>query len=199
MRQPILYARQLWRSQRFGVVFLLVVGAAGAAYSFYSPAWGRSTFTLAGLTLSSSVVFLAYIPAALLYAGIYRYYQWRSQVEVTEQGVRVRNLLRGVVIDYDLIRTVRVQPLERHFQDSRRRLIRPAHRPLLSRPALFLRLRADDPRLAQIRRSLGSQLVAEDTVALPIPDPDAMSWEISTRIPERGAGNLGGRRRRKRR
>ncbi|HEY7201103.1 MAG TPA: hypothetical protein VIC57_12850, partial [Candidatus Dormibacteraeota bacterium] len=116
----------------------------------------------------------------------------------TDAGLRVSNLLRSHLIDYDLVRSVRVQKLEMHFQDKRKRYVRPISRPLLPRDALFVRLRADDPRVVELRRRLGSQLASEDTVALPIPDPDTMAWEVTSRLPERTGVNLGGQRRRKR-
>jgi hypothetical protein len=68
----------------------------------------------------------------------------------------------------------------------------------MPKPALFIRLRGDEAQLAQLRKKLGAQLVAGDTVALPLPDPNAMSWEVSSRLPERTGVNLGGQRRRKR-
>ncbi len=49
-----------------------------------------------------------------------------------------------------------------------------------------------------IRRKLGRQLASPDAVAIPVPDPDALSWEISSRLPERAGANLGGQRRRRR-
>src|SRR5207253_7129270 len=126
------------------------------------------------------------------------YYRRRSRVEVTDEGLRIGLLLSDLLLEYDLVRSVRVQPLDRHFQDSRKKLVRPISRPLMPRPALYVRLKGDPDRLARIRKKLGSQLYADDTVALPVPDPDALSWEITARLPERAGVNLGGRRRRKR-
>ena len=39
----------------------------------------------------------------------------------------------------------------------------------------------------------------EDTIAIPVPDPDALAWEITSHLPERIGQNLGGGKRRKRR
>src|SRR5215467_10846487 len=147
---------------------------------------------------SNTGIFLLYLPLGLLYGAAMLYYRQRSAVEVTESGLKVSKLVRSVVIGYDLIRAVRVQKLELHFQEGRKRLVRPINRQLLPKDALYLRLRADDPRTAEVRRQLGSQLVADDMVAIPIPDPDAMAWEVSSRLPERASVNLGGQRRRKR-
>jgi hypothetical protein len=71
-------------------------------------------------------------------------------------------------------------------------------KPYLAKPALFIRLRKDDPVTVALVRKLGPRLAYEDTIALPIPDPDAFAWEITSRLPEKLGQNLGGRRRRKR-
>jgi hypothetical protein len=193
LRQPILYAQEMWRRQRLWMVFLLVVGVgASVATLVYPPLrTNRSGSSL-------NWIFFAYIPAGLLLGGGLLYYRWRSRVEVTDDGLKIGNLFSEVFIEYELVRTVRVQPLDRHFQDTRKRLIRPVSRPLMPRPALFIRLKGDEGRLAFIKKKLGAQLYADETIALPVPDPDALSWEITARLPERAGVNLGGRRRRKR-
>jgi hypothetical protein len=193
LRQPILYAQEMWRRQRLWMVFLLVVGVgASVATLLYPPL--RSSRS----SSSFNWIFFAYIPAGLFLGGGLLYYRWRSRVEVTDEGVKIGNLFSEVLIEYELVRTVRVQPLDRHFQDTRKRLIRPVSRPLMTKPALYLRLKGDEGRLAFIKKKLGTQLYADETIALPVPDPDALSWEITGRLPERAGVNLGGRRRRKR-
>ena len=189
MRQPILYAELWWRNQRIWVLMLILAGlVVGPAFFIID----RGRFT------SNAAVTLLYLPLGLLYGAAMLYYRQRSAVEVTESGLKVSKLVRSVVIGYDLIRAVRVQKLELHFQEGRKRLIRPINRQLMPKDALYLRLRADDPRTAEVRRQLGSQLVADDMVAIPVADPDAMAWEVSSRLPERTSANLGGQRRRKR-
>jgi hypothetical protein len=189
MRQPILYANELWKRQRLWALVLVVVGTLMSGFILVS---GR------GQLAGTSWVWLLYAPCGLLYGGLLLYYRWRSYVQITDAGLKMSNLLSTLVIEYDRIRLVRVQPLERHFEESRRRLVRPINRPLLKTPALFLRLRGDEAQVAAITKKLGKQLASEDTIALPIPDPDAMAWELSSRLPERTAANLGGQRRRKR-
>jgi len=189
LRQPILYAELWWRNQRIWVLMLILAGlVVGPAFFIID----RGRFT------SNAAVTLLYLPLGLLYGAAMLYYRQRSAVEVTESGLKVSKLVRSVVIGYDLIRAVRVQKLELHFQEGRKRLIRPINRQLMPKDALYLRLRADDPRTAEVRRQLGSQLVADDMVAIPVADPDAMAWEVSSRLPERTSANLGGQRRRKR-
>ncbi len=189
LRQPILYAEMMWRNQRLWVLLLVVAGVV------VTPAM---LIVNKGRFDSSIGVFLLYLPLGLLYGAAMLFYRQRSSAEVTDAGLRVSKLTRSALIGYDLIRSIRVQMLELHFQERRRRMIRPLNRPLMSQDALFLRLRADDPRVAEIGRLLGGQLFAVDTVALPVPDPNALASEVTARLPERTGVNLGGRRRRKR-
>jgi hypothetical protein len=189
LRQQILYAQLMWRSQRLWVLMLVLAGLV------VSPAM---LIVNHGRFNSNVGVFLLYLPLGLLYGAAMLYYRQRSAVEVTGEGLEVSKLFRSVVIGYDLIRSVRVQKLETHFQEGRKRLVRPINKPLLTKDALFVRLRGDDPRAAEVRRRLGTQLYADDTVAMPVPDPDAMAWEITSRLPERTSVNMGGQRRRKR-
>lgn len=189
MRQPILYGEEMWKRQRPFPVFFIIVGIVMTGVTLFTT-WGRA--------VSNSWLFLAYVGSGLVYGGLLLYYRWRSRAEITDEGLKVSNLLSSMVLDYEDIRSVRVQPLARHFEDSRKRLVRSVNRALLPKPALFIRLRGDDAQLAQLRKKLGPQLVAGDTVALPLPDPNAMSWEVSSRLPERAGVNLGGQRRRKR-
>jgi hypothetical protein len=190
LRQPILYAEIQWRRQRLWPFMFMLLGLVMAGVYTYG---NHMRFDLA-----QSGVFLLYIPFGLLILGFLLYYRHRHYVEVIDQGVRISGILSSTVIPYELIRAVRVQPLERHFQDDRKRLARPINRELLPRPALFLRLKGTEEQVGPIRRKLGRQLASPDAVAIPVPDPDALSWEISSRLPERAGINLGGQRRRRR-
>lgn len=190
LRQPILYAEQMWRAQRIWTLVLLVFGVIGSAGLLVANK-GRVDQTV--------VIFLGYIPCAVILGGLLQYYRWRNHTQVTGTGLKISNLLSSTVIDYDRIRNARVQPLERHFEGSRKRYIRQPTKPLMGKPALFVRVKGDDVALAQLRRKLGAQLVMEDTIALPVPDPDAMAWEITSRLPVNTGVNLGGQRRRPKR
>jgi hypothetical protein len=189
LRQPILYAEEMWRRQRIWVLLLVVLGVVMSITMLVTR---RGAFDV------NSGIWLAYIPCGLLFGGMLLVYRQRSYAEVAEDGLRISNLLRVTVIGYDLVRGVRVQKLEQHFQDARKRYIRPVSRPLLQKNAVFIRLRADDPRVVELRRRLGTQLASEEWLALPVGDPDALAWEITSRLPERTGVNLGGQRRRKR-
>jgi hypothetical protein len=188
-RQRILYAEELWRWQRFYAGLLVVVGvvAVGVVLYTHQP------------INSGNMLWLFYAPIGLLLAGAFLVYRWRSFVEPLESGLKVSTLFSNVLIDYDDIRMVKVQPLKVAFQDQRRGKVARIMKPLLDKPALFVRVRGDDEYLAAIKKRLGSRLFYEDTIAMPIPDPDAASWEIGARLPYRMGQNLGGGRRRKRR
>ena len=80
MRQPILYAYEMWRRQRLWVVFLLVVGVGATVATLVSPQLRASS--------NLNWIFFAYIPAGLLLGAGLLYYRWRSQVEVTDAWAR---------------------------------------------------------------------------------------------------------------
>ena len=189
IRQPILYADRMWRQQRFFAAFMIVVGAGFTIW--------QTTQHLAGT--SSYVLWLLYMPAGLIYGGAFLLYKWRSYVEPLEEGLKVSTLRSSVLINYDTIRGVRVQPLKIGFQDRRSKTLPPVVRPLLELPALFVRVRGDETEVAAIKKRLGGRLFYEDTIMLPIKDADAAAWEISSRLPMRLGQNQGGGRRRKRR
>jgi hypothetical protein len=188
-RQPILYAEQLWRQQRFFAGALIAIGIGMTALLIYR----------GELMQTSNLIWAAYIPSGFLLGGAFLLYKYRSFIEPLDEGLKVSALRSSVVIDYDDIRSVKVQPLKLAFLDKRKRLVAPMMRPLLERPALFLRLRNDESSMAAIRKKLGARLVFDDMIALPLKDADAVSWEISSRLPERLGQNQGGGRRRKRR
>ena len=189
VRQPILYADQMWRQQRFFAGFLIAIGVLMTGVLVYQ----RQLFN------QSNLIWLLYVPSGLLLGGAFLVYKWRSYVETQEEGLKVSTLLSGVVIPYDNIRMVKVQPLNIAFQDRRSRMVARVIKPLLEKPALFVRLRGDDEQVAEIRKKLGARMAYEDTIAMPVPDADAVAWAISAHLPERVGQNLGGKRRKRRR
>ena len=144
------------------------------------------------------VIVLLYIPAGLFLIAAFQYYRLRSHIQTRDDGLKISNLLSSVVIPYEEIRTVRVQPLKTAFQDRRKRYVAPAMRPLLEQPALFIRIRSEEM-AAYVRRKLGGRLAFDDTIALPVADPDKVAWDLNGRLPEKQGVNLGGGRRKKRR
>src|SRR6266851_3949656 len=188
-RQRILYAEELWRWQRFYAGLLVVVGVLAAGVEVYS----RQPIN------SQNLIWLFYAPVGLLLGAAFFVYRWRSFVEPLDKGLKVSTLFSDIVIEYDSIRMVKVQPLKVAFQDARRAKVARIMRPLLEKPALFVRVRGDEEQLALIKKRLGSRLFYEDTIAMPVPDADAASWEITARLPYRIGQNQGGGRRKKRR
>jgi len=179
----------MWRQQRFFAGFLVAVGLLMTGVLVYQ---GQ-------LLLHSNLIWSLYVPSGLLLGGGFLVYKWRSYVEAQDQGLKVQTMLSSVVIDYNQIRLVKVQPLNVAFQDRRSRMVARIMKPLLDKPALFVRLRGDEEQVAAIRKKLGARLAYEDTIAMPVPDPDAVAWAISSHLPERIGQNMGGQRRKRRR
>ncbi len=188
-RQPILYADQLWRQQRFFAGFLVAVGVGMTGLLLYK---GQ-------LTTTANLIWLLYIPSGLLLGGAFLFYKYRSFAESLDEGFKISALRSSVLIPYESIRSVKVQPLSLAFLDKRKRMVAPMMKALIDRPALFVRLRSDESELAAIKKKLGGRVVFDDMIALPLKDADALSWEISSRLPDRLGQNQGGGRRRKRR
>jgi hypothetical protein len=188
-RHQILYANQMWRQQRFFAGFLLIVGIVMTGLMAYQ---GQ-------LFQHSNLIWTLYVPSGLLLGGGFLWYRWRSNVQVLDTGVKVSTLFSSVLLDYDSIRMVKVQPLRNHFQDKRSRLVAPVMKQLLDKPATYIRVRPPDGELDSIKKTLGPRLMFEDTIAMPVPDADALAWEITAHLPERVGQNLGGGKRRKRR
>src|SRR3979409_2279524 len=108
---------------------------------------------------SANVIWILYIPSGLLLGGAFLLYKRRSYVEARDDGVKVGTLRSSVLIDYASTRGVRVQPLKLAFQDRRSRMVAPMMKPLLEKPALFVRLRGDEEELAGIKKRLGKRTV----------------------------------------
>ncbi|HEY2597646.1 MAG TPA: hypothetical protein VGJ79_04125, partial [Candidatus Dormibacteraeota bacterium] len=144
-RQPILYADQLWRQQRFFAGFLVLVGVGMSALMLYR---GQ-------LTSTSNLIWALYIPSGLLLGGAFLFYKYRSYAEPLDDGLKVSALRSSVLIPYENIRSVKVQPLSLAFLDKRKRMVAPMMRALMDKPALFVRLRSDEDELASIKKKLG--------------------------------------------
>ena len=179
----------MWQQQRFFAGFLVAVGIVMTALLVYQ---GQ-------LLLHSNLIWTLYVPSGFILGGGFLLYRWRSHVRVLDSGVKISTLFSSVLLDYDSVRLVKVQLLQNHFQDRRSRMVVRVMKPLIDKPALFIRVRGDETQLAALRKKLGTRLMHEDTIAIPVPDADALSWEIAAHLPERIGQNLGGGRRRKRR
>src|SRR5258708_10309272 len=179
----------MWRQQRFYAGALVAVGVVATALLAYQ---GQ-------LLGPSGAIWLLYIPSGLLLGGAFLLYRRRSHVYVSDDGVRISTMFSSVLLNYDSIRSVKVLRLDTHFQDKRSRKIVPMIKPLIEKPALFIKIRADEAALAQIQKKLGSRLMDDETIAIPLPDPDKAAWEITSHLPDRIGQNIGGAKRRKKR
>jgi hypothetical protein len=179
----------MWRQQRFYAGALVAVGVVATALLAYQ---GQ-------LLGPSGAIWLLYIPSGLLLGGAFLLYRRRSHVHVSDDGVRISTMFSSVLLNYDSIRSVKVLRLDTHFQDKRSRKIVPMIKPLIEKPALFIKIRADEAELAQIQKKLGSRLMDDETIAIPVPDPDKAAWEITSHLPDRIGQNMGGAKRRKKR
>ena len=191
-RHQNLYAHHLWQQQRFFAGLLLAAGLVATGIAVYQHQLFSPAFS----------VWLVYIPTGILLGAAIFFYRYRSNVRVTDAGVKISSLLTSVVIDYDSIRWVKALPLRQHFQDRRSKMIAPIMKQHIDKPAVFIKVRGDDEQLKVIKKSLGifrSRLMDEDTIAIPVPDADTVVWEISSHLPDRVGQNQGGARRRKRR
>jgi len=191
-RHQNLHAHHLWRQQRFFAGFLVAVGVVMTLLLVYQGQIGKT----------ANLIWVLYIPSGLLLGGAFLVYRRRSHVQVQEGGVKVSNLLSTVLVPYESIRSVKAVPLRQHFQDRRSRMIAPIMKQHIDKPAVFMRVRGDETELAAIKKKLGifrGRMMVEETIAIPVPDADAVVWEISGHLPERLGQNQGGARRRKRR
>jgi len=188
-RHQNLHAHHLWRQQRFFAGFLVAVGVVMTLLLVYQGQIGKT----------ANLIWVLYIPSGLLLGGAFLVYRRRSHVQVQEGGVKVSNLFSTVILPFESIRSVKALPLRQHFQDRRSRMIAPIMKQYVDKPALFLRVRADETELAAMKKRLGARLMHEDTIAVPVPDADAAAWEINSRLPDRLGQNQGGGKRRKRR
>ncbi len=190
-RHQNLYAHHLWLQQRFFAGLLLLAGVVATGIAIYQGQLFSPAFA----------VWLVYIPTGLLLGGAILLYRWRSNLQVLESGVRISSMFASVDIDYESIRWVKALPLRQHFQERRSRMIAPIMKQHIDKPAVFIKVRGDETRLADIKKHLGifrSRLMDDDLIAVPVPDADTAVWDISAHLPERLGQNQGGARRRKR-
>lgn len=189
-RHQNMYAHHLWQQQRFYAALLLVIGLGSVGLAIYQRQLVSANF----------FAFAVYLPLGILMTAGFLFYRWRSKVQVVDGGVKISNAFQSVTIGYDTIRWVRALPLRQHFENGRR--VVPFMKRHVDKPAVFMKVRGDESELKAIKRRLGifkSGLMAEDVIAIPVPDADAVVWEISSHLPERIGQNQGGARRRKRR
>jgi hypothetical protein len=191
LKQPNLYADELWKRNWFMAPFLLLMGAG---FTFYFVVIVHTTRDV-GILLAESLGGAALI---LLFFGGFRYL---SYVKVTEEGLRFNWTFpfTSTLVPYEAIRSIRVGDLSAFYPPSRKSFINTMTKPLLDKPALYMRLGGDDATLARLSRKLGRRYVVDGTLAVPVPDPKSLAQEVSQRLPNRQLQhNLGGAKRPKR-
>ena len=174
-RFPIRYATQRWTDGKWLYGGLFVVGLVLIAFNLYQR---RQILSFVPVTVLCGVILVAFWLM-----------QRFSYVEITDEGLRVRNVLRHLELPYDALARVRRQPLEVAFQPAdRRRFVNRFVRRLGREPAVYIRLDRRQPDLlASAERQLGPRLVAGADIVVPIARVDEFVAEIKTRV--RGQGN----------
>ena len=192
MKQQNLYADELWKRNWFMAPFLLVMGVGFSIYFIVSVKTTRDVPLLMAEALGGAAL-------VLLFFGGYRLL---SYVKVTDEGVRFNWTFpfSSAVVPYEVIRNTRVADLSSFYPPERKSFINAMTKPLLDKPALYLRLGGDEATVARLTRKLGRRYVVNGTVAVPVPDPKSLAQEVVQRLPNRQSQqNLGGARRPKKR
>ena len=130
---------------------------------------------------------ISFIPVLVLDGGILIVFwlmRMSSYVEVSDEGLRVRYLLRQLDLPYTAVSRVRRQPLEVAFQPAeRRRLVNRFVRRLAREPAVYIRIdRRQDNLVEQAEQRLGPRFVAGADVVVPILDVDEFVSEVKGRL-----------------
>ena len=169
-RFAIRYSLQRWRDGRwfYGSFFIILV--ALVAFKLY-----------AGQPIISFIPVMVVDGAILLAFWLMRLF---SYVEISDDGLRIRYLLRHVELPYSALARVRRQPLEVAFQPAeRRRLVNRFVRRLAREPAAYIRLDRRQPDLIEsAERRLGPRLVAGADIVVPIVDVDEFVAQIKGRL-----------------
>ena len=169
-RFPIRYATQRWSDGKWFYGALFVIGLALIAFNIYR-----------------NMPIINFVPVTIL-CGLILIAFWLMQrfsyLEISDDGLRVRYLLRHLELPYSALARVRRQPLEVAFQPAeRRRLVNRFVRRLGREPAVYIRLDRRQPDLVEsAERELGPRLVAGADIVVPIARVDEFLAEIKGRV-----------------
>ncbi len=107
-----------------------------------------------------------------------------SYVQISDDGLRVRYVMRHLELPYSAVSRVRRQPLEVAFQPAeRRRFVNRFVRRLSKEPAAYIRLdRRHDGVVEEAERRLGPRFVAGADIVIPILDVDGFISEVKGRL-----------------
>src|ERR1700674_1419198 len=169
-RYPIRSATQRWSDGKWFYGALFIIGLA-----------------LIGYNLHRKLSIISLIPVTVLCGAIlvaFWVMQKISYVEITDDGLRVRYLLRHLELPYSALARVRRQPLEVAFQPAeRRRFVNRFVRRLAREPAAYIRLdRRQTELLESAERELGPRLVAGADIVVPIVGVDDFVAQIKGRL-----------------
>ncbi|HEX9096176.1 MAG TPA: hypothetical protein VF990_08750 [Candidatus Dormibacteraeota bacterium] len=169
-RYPILYSVQRWNDGKwfYGGFFIILV-------------------VLIVIKLNQHQPIISFLPVTVLDAVVLVVFwlmQRISYIEVSDDGLRIRYLLRRIDLPYTALARVRRQPLEVAFQPAeRRRFVNRFVRRLARGPAAYIRLDRRQPELIEsVERQLGPRLVAGADIVIPIVGVDDFVAQIKGRL-----------------
>jgi hypothetical protein len=169
-RYPILYSVQRWNDGKwfYGGFFIILV-------------------VLLIVKLIQHQTIISFIPVTVL-DGVILVVFWLMQrisyIEVSDDGIEIRYLLRHIELPYTALARVRRQPLEVAFQPAeRRRFVNRFVRRLARGPAAYIRLdRRQSDLIEAAERQLGPRLVAGADIVIPIVGVDDFVAQIKGRL-----------------
>jgi hypothetical protein len=169
-RYPILYSVQRWNDGKwfYGGFFIILV-------------------VLLVIKLVQHQMIISFIPVTVL-DGVILVAFWLMQrisyIEVSDDGIEIRYLLRHITLPYIALARVRRQPLEVAFQPAeRRRFVNRFVRRLARGPAAYIRLdRRQGDLIKSAEAQLGPRLVAGADIVVPIVDVDDFVAQIKGRL-----------------
>ena len=169
-RYPILYSVQRWNDGKwfYGGFFIILV-----------------VLLIIKVIQHQSVI--SFIPVTVLDGAIlvaFWLMQRISYIEVSDDGIQIRYLLRHIELPYTALARVRRQPLEVAFQPAeRRRFVNRFVRRLARGPAAYIRLdRRQSDLIEAAERQLGPRLVAGADIVVPIARVDEFVAQIKGRV-----------------
>ena len=169
-RYPILYSVQRWNDGKwfYGGFFIILV-------------------VLLIIKVVQHQTIVSFIPVTVL-DGVILVAFWLMQrisyIEVSDDGIEIRYLLRHIELPYTALARVRRQPLEVAFQPAeRRRFVNRFVRRLARGPAAYIRLdRRQSDLIEAAERQLGPRLVAGADIVIPIVGVDDFVAQIKGRL-----------------
>jgi hypothetical protein len=169
-RYPILYSVQRWNDGKwfYGGFFIILLVLIAIKVIQHQP-----IISFVPVTVLDGVVLVAFWLMQRI-----------SYIEVSDEGLRIRYLLRHIELPYTALARVRRQPLEVAFQPAeRRRFVNRFVRRLARGPAAYIRLdRRQAELLESAERQLGPRLVAGADIVVPIVDVDDFVAQIKGRL-----------------